>query len=313
VSPLPAINRTMSPADWGLLLALSVLWGGSFFFVGIAVKELPPLTLVALRVSLAAIILLVVVRARGQSMPRDPKAWFAFTVAGFLGSTLPFCLIVWGQTHIASGLASILNATTPISTAIVAHFLTSDEKLTGNRVLGVLVGFAGVALMIGPDALAGLGNHVWAQIAVLCATISYALVGVYARVFKRLGIPPLIAATGQVTMAAVLLSPVALALDAPWTLPMPSLKSWLAILGIAALSTSLAYVLFFRILSSSGATNVALVTFLVPVSAILLGSLVLGERLEPKHFAGMAFITLGLAAIDGRVFRLLRGSASARR
>src|SRR5262249_7962275 len=155
----------------------------------------------------------------------DPGAWFAFTVAGLLGSTLPFCLIVWGQTHIASGLASILNATTPITTAIVAHFLTSDEKLTGNRVLGVLIGFAGAALMIGPDALAGLGNHVWAQLAVLGATVSSAVVGVYARIFKRLGIPPLIAATGQVTMAAILLAPAALIIDMPWTLPMPSLKS----------------------------------------------------------------------------------------
>ena len=301
--PTP-VNRTMTTAEWTMLLTMSVLWGASFFFVGIAVKELPPLTIVVLRVALAAAMLYVALRILGLRLPHDRSAWAAFFGMGLFNNVIPFCLIVWAQTHIASGLAAILNATTPLFTVLVAHHFTNDERMTPNRLAGVLIGFCGVVLMIGPAALRGLGTDVLAQLAVLGATLSYAFAGVFGRRFARMGIAPMATAAGQVTASAIMLAPVALVIDQPWTLPMPGAATWGSILGIAALSTALGYVLYFRILATAGATNLLLVTFLIPVSAILLGAL-LGERLSPQHFAGMALIGAGLAAIDGRLLRRL--------
>ncbi|KMO14387.1 DMT family transporter [Methylobacterium platani] len=307
---MPPANRPMTPSEWGLLLVLSVLWGGSFFFVGVALRALPPLTLVVLRVGLAALILGLVLRVRGVPVPRGGRVWLAFLGAAFLNNAVPFCLIAWGQTHIASGLAAILNATTPLFGVLVAHVLTDDERLTGNRLAGVVAGLAGVAVMVGPSVLAGLGGEALAQGAVLLAALSYAFAGIYGRRFKRMGIPPLAAAAGQVTAASVLLLPVALAVDRPWTLPAPPATAVAAVLGLAALSTALAYVIFFRLLASAGATNLMLVTFLIPVSALLLGALVLGEPVVPRQLLGMALIGAGLVAIDGRLLRRRRPAAA---
>ena len=295
------VNRRMDRSEWLALLLLSVLWGGSFFFAGVQVKALPPFTIVFLRVGLAAIILNALVRAIGKRMPADWSTWRAFFGMGLLNNAVPFCLVVWGQTHIASGLAAILNATTPISTVVVAHLLTNDEKLTGSRLLGVFVGFLGVVVLIGPDSLQGLGANVLAQVAVLAAAASYAFAGVYGRRFRRMGIEPILTATGQVTASAILLFPIAMIVDAPWTLAMPPLPVLEAALGSAVFSTALGYVLYFRILATAGATNLLLVTFLIPVSAIVMGSYGLGEQLEVRHFVGLAFIGAGLAAIDGRL------------
>jgi drug/metabolite transporter (DMT)-like permease len=300
------INRSMNGSEWLALLLLSVLWGGSFFFAAVQIKTLPPFTIVLLRVGLAAVILNVVVKALGMRMPGSGRAWRAFFAMGLLNNAVPFCLVVWGQSHIASGLAAILNATTPISTVIVAHLLTDDEKITGNRFLGVVIGFSGVVILIGPDSLNGLGANVLAQVAVLTAAIFYAFAGVYGRRFKLMGIDPILTATGQVTASAFLLFPVAMLIDHPWTLAMPALPIWGAIVGSAVLSTALGYVLYFRILATAGATNLLLVTFLIPVSAIIMGTFGLGERLDVRHFAGLAFIGAGLAAIDGRVLGLFR-------
>lgn len=294
-------QKPMGVVEWGMLLALSFLWGGSFFFTGIAVKELPPLTIVTLRVGLAALALLALIRIMGLHMPTNWRVWRAFFGMGMLNNVVPFCLIVWGQTQIASGLASILNATTPLFAAIVAHILTTDEKLTANKFAGVIIGFVGVAVMIGSTAFSGLSGDVAPLLAVLGAAVSYAFAGIFGRRFKAMNVQPLMSAAGQVTASTVLLVPVMLMVDHPWTLPMPGLPTWAALLGIALLSTALAYVLFFRILATAGATNLMLVTFLIPVSAILLGFLVLGEQLEAKDFVGMAMIMIGLAAIDGRV------------
>jgi drug/metabolite transporter (DMT)-like permease len=295
------IERTMAAREWALLLTLSVLWGGSFFFVGVAVRELPTFTIVASRVGLAALVLLLALRLAGLALLRDPRAWRAFLAMGLLNNALPFSLIVWGQAHVASGLASILNATTPLFTVLVAHLLTTDERLTAWRLVGVAVGFAGVVLMIGPDALRGFGSDVLAQLACLAAALSYACAGVYGRRFRAMGIAPLQTAAGQLVASSLVLVPVALLLDRPWTLPMPGAGTWAAMVALAILSTAIGYILYFRILARSGATNVLLVTFLVPVSAILLGALVLDERLAARHFAAMALIGLGLACIDGRL------------
>lgn len=299
-------GRAMTSVEWGLLIALSLLWGGSFFFNGVALKELPPFTVVVLRVGLAAVALHLVVLARGLRLPSDPKIWAAFVGMGFLNNLVPFSLIVWGQTQIASGLASILNATTPLFGVVVAHIFTSDERLTGGRLAGVVIGFTGVVFMIGPAALAGVGANVLAQLAVLGAALFYAFSGVYGRRFARLGVTPLITATGQITASTLMLLPLSLAVDQPWTLPAPGVGTWVAVAGLALLSTAFAYILFFRILATAGATNIMLVTFLIPVSAILLGATILGERLDPRHFLGMALIFAGLSAIDGRLWKRLR-------
>lgn len=287
----------------GMLVALSLLWGGSFFFIGIAVKELPPVTIVTLRVSLAATAMLIVCRIMGLHLPRQWAVWRAFFGMGLLNNIIPFCLIVWGQTHIASGLASILNATTPLFTVIVAHFLTADEKMTGNKLAGVLIGFLSVATMIGPAAFGGAISGLWGQIAILGAAISYSFAGIFGRRFKAMGVPPLMTATGQISSSTLMLIPAALLIDKPWTLAMPSLGTWGALIGIALLSTALAYLIFFRILATVSATNLALVTFLIPVSAILLGSLILGEQLEIKHFAGMAMIAATLPRLTAGCLR----------
>ena len=291
----------MGRLDWCLLLALSLLWGGSFLFVGIAVKDLPPFTIVLLRVAIAALALNLTLRLIGIALPRDGASWRAFLGMGLLNNAVPFSLIVWGQTHITSGLAAILNATTPLFTVLVAHCLTADDRLTRSRVLGLLIGFAGIVVLIGPEALRGLGGDVLAQCAVLGAAGSYACAGVFGRRFKRMGIPPLATAAGQVTASTLLLLPLVLVVDRPWTLALPDAQVWAALIGLALLSTALAYVLYFRILAAAGAVNLLLVTFLIPPSAILLGTAVLKESLQATDLLGMALIGGGLAAIDGRL------------
>lgn len=293
--------RPMTALEWGMLLALSVLWGGSFLFVGVAVKELPPFTIIAARVGLAALALHLVLLATGRRIPAERRVWAAFLGMGVLNNAIPFTLIVWGQTHIASGLASILNATTPLFGVVAAHYLTGDEPMTGRRLAGVLVGFAGVAVMIGGAALRSLGVDVLAQLAVLGAAVSYALAGVFGRRFRAMGVEPLATAAGQVSASSLLMVPLMLLVDRPWTLPMPSGSTLASVLALALLATALAYILFFRILATAGATNILLVTFLIPVSAILLGVAVLGESLQAKHLVGMALIGCGLALIDGRL------------
>ena len=288
----------MTSGDWLLLVALSVLWGGSFFFAKVAVTEIPPLTVALARVTLAASLLLAIVRLAGETMPATRTAWMAFVVLGLLNNAIPFGLIFWGQTRIPSGLASILNATTPLFTVVVAHLFTSDDRLTPGRFAGVAAGLAGVVVMIGPDALSALGTDVVAQLACVTAALSYGFAGVYGRRFKAT--PPLVVAASQLVGSTLLLTPVALAIDRPWQLAAPSATAIAAVVALAAVSTALGYVIFFRILGRSGATNISLVTFLIPVSAVLLGTLVLGERLAPRHFVGMAAIAVGLAAIDGR-------------
>ena len=302
----------MTASDWALLIVLSIVWGGSFLFIGVAVKELPPLTIVACRVVLGALALYLMLSVMGVRLPREREAWMAFLGMGILNNVIPFTLIVWGQGHIASGLASILNATTPLFTVVVAHYFTADERLTGKRLAGVIVGFIGVAVMIGLNAFTSWNANILAQLAVLGAALSYGFSGVYGRRFKRMGIPPLATAAGQVTVSSCLLLPLALLVDRPWMLPVPSAGTILSLLGLALVSTAFAYLIFFRLLGGAGATNVGLVTFLIPVSAILFGVTLLGETLEPRHMAGMALIAAGLILIDGRLIAILSAAFSAK-
>jgi drug/metabolite transporter (DMT)-like permease len=299
-----AAQRAMTAREWGLLVLLSLLWGGSFLFVGVAVKELPPLTLVALRVGLAAALLWVSARALGVSLPRSDGAIAALALLGLGNNALPFALIAWGQTQLPSGLASILNAATPLFSVLAAHVLTREEKLSRLKLGGAVAGMVGVAWLLGPDLLARGSSHFWAELAVLGAALSYALSAIFGRRVGALGLKPIDVACGQATAAAIILAPLALIVDRPWTLAPPSVVVVASVMAIAALSTALAYVVYFRILAGAGATNVLLVTLLAPATSIILGALFLNERLASRQFIGFACIVLAL--IDGRLPRAMR-------
>lgn len=298
----PGINPQMEAADWAQLLLLSLLWGGSFFLIAVSVTGLPVLSIVAIRLGIAAMVLWLIVLATGRRLPRAPGIWAAFLVMGILNNAIPFGLIVWGQTSIPSGLASILNATTPLWTVIVSGLLLSDEGFSARKLAGVVLGLGGVAVMIGLDTLAGLGHAIWAQLAILGAALSYAFANVFGRRFRSMELDPVVTAAGMVTGSSALLIPLALSVDGLPGADVPG-QVWLAAIVLGVVSTGLAYVLYFRVLARAGATNISLVTFLVPVSAVLLGWLFLAETLGPAHLLGVVLIALGLALIDGRLFR----------
>ena len=296
----------MTGFEWMLLVLLSVVWGGSFFFNGIALREFPTLSIVTARAGLAALAFLLLVRMLGQGIQLNRQILKAFFGMSFLNNVVPFSLIVWGQQHIASGVASILNATTPLFTMLVAHWFTTDEKINPRRLLGVLTGMGGVGLMMGLDSMESSGFHLLGQSAILLAAFSYGLAGVYGKRFAQLEIPPLATATGQLCASSMILIPLTLWIDQPWTMTIPSIEGMGSLLGIALLSTALAYVIYFRLLKTAGATNLLLVTLLIPVSAIILGVFLLDESLEPQHLSGMAVISLGLLIMDGRLLQFFR-------
>ncbi len=293
--------------DWSLLGVLSVLWGGSFFFNGLALKQLPPLTLVLLRVALAALILLPLVRAYRIDFPKGFAGWKPFFAVAFFNNVLPFSLIVTGQTFIASGLASILNATTPLFTVAVLA-VAGEEKLFARRVGGVIAGLIGVIILRGGFGLEVAGQGIGVLLC-LAAAASYGVAALLAR--RHLAnSPPLASATFQLLASSAMMTVVAGIVERPWTLPMPGASTWLAVIGLAALSTALAYIVFFQILRRSGATNVMLVTLLIPVTAILLGYLVLGESISLREIAGALVIGSALLLIDGRVLKMFRAAPS---
>jgi drug/metabolite transporter (DMT)-like permease len=297
-------NNSIDARDWSLLGLLSVLWGGSFFFNGVVLRELPPLTLVFLRVALAAIMLLPLLWLTRIRFPKGLPGWKPFFAIGLLNNVLPFSLIVIGQTFIPGGLASILNATTPLFTVVVMA-VAGEEKLQAHRVAGVIAGLIGVAILHGDglDFESGQGLGI-----LLClgAAFSYGLSALVARRLPADSLP-LGTATFQMLASAAMMTVVAALVDRPWQLPMPGLTTWLAVIGLAALSTALAYIVFFQILRRSGATNVMMVTLLIPVTAILLGYLVLGEKISAHEIAGALVIGSALLLIDGRVLRVFRG------
>ncbi|HEV7232689.1 MAG TPA: DMT family transporter [Sphingorhabdus sp.] len=291
----------MSAADWGIIMLLSLLWGGAFFMIELGLRGFPPNTLVFLRMALAVPPMLLALRLMGLKMPTDAKSWRQLFVLGAINAALPFILFFWGQTKIESGLASILNATTPLWGVVTAHFLTRDEKATPARIVGVLLGLAGIIVMVGTDALGGISGSVLAQLACLLATLLYALAAVYGRTLSQSTMTPLVVATGQVVTAAIFMLPVMLVVDAPWTLSNPGWDAWAGAIGLAIPSTAIAYFFYFRLIDSAGASNAMLVAFIMPVIAVILGVVALGETVETKELAGAALIALGLLAIDGRL------------
>lgn len=293
----------MTPRQWLLLVVLSLLWGSSFLFNEMAIASLSALTIVFARSLLAAVGLSLYVYFSGQSFPTQLEQWRSFFVMGAINNLLPFSLIVWGQTHIESSLAAILNATTPIVAVVLAIAFVPEERPTFNRLFGTLLGFFGITVLLGWEVLQGFNLGSLGQLAVLGAALCYATAGIYGRRFRTLS--PTVVSAGMLTGTATLLLPLILIFDRPW-LWRPDGSALLAILGLALLGTALAYLLYFRLLAAVGATSLLLVAFLIPLSAIALGTVFLGERVSLRQVVGMLLIFSGLVAIDGRVFAAIR-------
>jgi len=292
-------NRSMDLTTWGLLILLGLIWGGSFFFGRVAVQHVPPMTLVLFRVGLAAIALHIAFGRLPGFYQTLTSRWRELLIMGLINNAIPFTLIFLGQTKIGSGLASILNATTPLWAILVAQIFTTDEKITPAKLIGCGLGLAGMVLLIGPAALGIADSPLWAKLAVIGAAVSYGFAASFGKRFK--GVSPRITATGQLTASTLIMLPLALIVDQPWSLPMPPVNVIAAILALALVSTAFAYIVFFRILSVAGATSASLVTLLVPPAAILLGILFLGESLSLTETLGLGLIALGLLSLDNRL------------
>lgn len=294
--------------DWLVIIGLAIVWGGSFLLIELGLQGFGPLTLVFLRMALAIPLMLLALRWMGLRLPRDRRSWFHLTILGFLNIALPMALFFLAQTRIESGLASILNATTPMWSVVFAHIFIHDERATFAKILGVLTGFAGIVVMIGPDALKGIGQDIFAQLACLFATACFAASAVYAR---RLGtsIAPVSIATGQIITASLMLAPLPLLFESPFAAA-PSTIAVFAVLTMAIACTSIAYLLFFRLIDRVGVGNSMLIALLMPAVAIALGVAVLGEQLRDAQIAGMALILAGILIIDGRVVSRLASRLS---
>ena len=287
----------MTAKNWATSAILSILWGGSFLFIEVALTGFAVLTIVWVRVAGAAAVLGLWLTMWGSGFPRGQKVWAALLVMGILNNAVPFTLFVLAQGQITAGLASILNATTPLWTVIVAHQFTRDERLSTSKAVGLLLGFVGVTVIAGGDR----AGHLWAILACLGAAVSYGFAGVWGRRFKAMGLAPMQVAFGMLTSSGLLVLPFWLGIDRPWQVNSPDLAPVLALAALAVLSTALAYVLYFRLLARAGATMLSLVTLLIPASALGLGALVLQEAILLHHLVGLALILLGLLAIDGRL------------
>jgi drug/metabolite transporter (DMT)-like permease len=308
---MKSFKQTMGIVEWTMLIVISICWGSSFFFNRIAVVEIPVLTIVLGRVGIGAVLIYAVARARDMALPRDSETWGQLTLLSILQYTAPLILIVWSQRHIPSGLASILNAMTPIWASIAAHLMTQDERLTAPRIIGVLFGVLGVVVMIGPQAFAGPHHNLLAELASVAAAACFGVAAVYSRRFHKKKIPTPVVATGSMMIGTLTLLPLVLFIDQPWNLPQnPSLQAWGAVLALGVLAGALAFILFLSLIARAGAMNASLVTILNPVTAILLGTLLLGEVLELRHYLGILLIALGFAILDGRLIKWVRARFS---
>ncbi len=290
--------------DWGLLVLLSILWGGAYFFAGVAVKEVPPLTVVLARAALAAIVLLPLFWYFGHSLPKSLHSWLPFFGMGLLNNVLPFGFIFAGQTLITVGLSSIINAMTPLFTVLVMAVF-QEERLTINRIVGVLLGVAGVAVLRGYGGTMNLNQTLGIGLC-LAGTLSYGFAALWGRRFLS-GVPPIKSATCQLMCSTLIIGVVVVFIDKPWTLAIPSQGAIWSVAALAVLGTALAYIIFFKILVNAGASNVMLVTLLIPVTALILGNIFLGEQIQTKEIIGAIIIGAGLLFIDGRVINRLTG------
>jgi drug/metabolite transporter (DMT)-like permease len=302
MSTSPKLDGT----GWGLIAILSILWGGAFFLIEIGLKSYSPNMLVFMRLAIAVPPMWIAMRMMGERFPTDAHSWGMLAVVGALNCALPFILFFWGQQYLESGYASILNATTPLWGVVVAHFMTNDEKATPARIIGVLVGMAGLIVMVGPSAMKGLSDSLLAQIACVVSTLFYSFAAIYGRRLGQMNMAPIVVATGQTLTAALIMLPIVLLYDQPWTMEMLGLHATLAAITLALLSTALAYVLYFRLIDRAGASNAQLVAFIMPVLAVILGIAFLGEALNSGQIIGAGLIAIGLVILDGRLLARLR-------
>jgi len=293
----------MNARDWLRLLILSLVWGGTFLFVSLALRGTPGFTLVFLRVALAASAFWVFILASGRKMPRDRKLWGQFLISGLITNAVPFSLITWEQTQVEGGMAAVMNALTPCFVVVLAHFFTKDERASVRKAVGVLIGFLGAYVLLSPEIDGGVSTRGLGLIAGLTASLAHAAAGIYG---KRLtGLSPMVAATGMLTGAALWLLPVSLIVDRPWETLQPNIVAAGAV-GALGFGTVIAYLLYYRILRSAGATNLMLATLLGPIWAHILGALVIGEAIYATSVAGMVIIIVGLSIMDGRILRRFR-------
>ena len=292
--------------DFGILFLLGSIWGASYLFIKVAVGVFPPATLVLGRVLIAGGLSWLILKLQGSGLPRDRRDWLSFAGTGLLNGALPYTLITWGEQFVDTGITAILIASSPIFTVIFAQFFLPDERLTPSKALGILLGFLGVAALVGPDALRGVGDSLLGDVAIVAAAISYGAAFIWTRLRMR-QVAPMQATTGQLLMATLYILPVALIVDRPWTLDLApttqTLSAILALLALAIVGTSLAYLLYYWLVRQVGATQTSLVTYISPFTSIVWGVLLLGERLTVSDFVGFALILAGLAVINGLVAR----------
>ena len=305
----PGVQRPMTLAEWLLLMLVAGFWGGSYFFTGVAIKELPVFAIVMARYAIAAPIMIALIYWMRQRFPWNRDIIKAGLFLAAFNQLIPFSLITWGQSHIPSAVASIVNAAGPIITLVMAHYITRDDRMNGARAAGVLIGFAGMGIMIGAAAMQALNVNIAAQLACVLASVSYAFGAITARKFTQNKITPVELVAAQSVTAGIILLPILLAVDKPWMLPLPSIQTWLSLLGLGLLSSTIGHLIYFRLLATAGATNLSLVSYFMPISAIMLGVVFLGEVLETRHVIGMFTIAAGLAVMDGRPWRVLRKMA----
>jgi drug/metabolite transporter (DMT)-like permease len=289
-----AATNTKMATELSLLVALATLWAASYSFIKIGVETIPPLTLIAARTLIAGLLLLAVIRGRGLVLPTSPAIWRRFLVQAGLNSVIPFTLIAWAERSIDAGLAVVLNSTTPIFTFLLTVAITRHEAVTRRKLFGVIAGIAGTFLVIGVQAFGGLGREIGAQIAVVAATICYAGAAIFGRGFKDLD--PIMPAAGSLLCGAAILAPVSLVIDRPWTLT-PSLASSLALLGLSIFSTALAFVIYFRLVTTLGSVGTTAQAYLRAPIGVAIGALCLGESLSPTALAGLGCVLAGVAAM----------------
>jgi len=294
LSPL----RSLGITEWMLLVGLSILWGGSYLFMKLAVLTVPLFTIVLGRVSIAALALLIVLTISGTGIPKGRRIWLAFFGMGIFNNVIPMSLIVFSQNSISVGLASILNSITPLLTILVAHMTTNDERLTFRKLVGISFGIMGVVMLMGPELVDNFGVAALGEWACLGAALSYACANTFGRRFVQLGTKPMQTAFGQVVASTVILAPLVIVVDQPWAISDPGFLPVLSILALGLFCTALAYVIYFQILARSGATAIALVTFMIPPSAILMGWLALGEQISSQDFLGLSLIGVGLFSVN---------------
>lgn len=293
----------MGAVEWGLITLQSMLWGSSYFFIALVQGELPALTIAALRTIPASAALMLIVLSLGHRLPAALAEWRLFIGFSAFNTLLPFVLIVWGQSRATGGMAAILNASAPLFGIFLAHMLTQDEKLSWNKLAGILVGIAGVGILVGYDFAVGSGADILARLALLAAPLLYVCANIFAR--RRLGhYPPFVVAMMQMVGSIFVAFPLAIAVDQPWSLPLPSLSAIGAIIGMGLFGSALASLCHFTVLHRAGTTNATLVTLIMPLTPIVLGEVFLGEHLAPREIAGALVIAAALIIIDGRIFRL---------